>query len=44
MLLTYLLTTLDFTCLFMQFSILPVSTPPSPPWGPPARGPCLRLS
>lgn len=29
LLLTYLLTTLDLTCLFMQFSVLPVSTLPS---------------
>lgn len=28
LLLTYLLTTLDLTSLFMQFSVLPVSTPP----------------
>lgn len=29
LLLTYVLTTLDLTCLFMQFSVLPVSTLPS---------------
>lgn len=32
LLLIYVLTTLDLTCLFMQFSVLPVSTLPPAGW------------